>query len=106
MLEEEKEKIVITDYQFFSSLINNRFPSPNKWYDELSIPHKKNKYYDVHKEFFLSKVKKNKIKHLFFIGKDKIEMDFFKDFFNENECVFSSQLNELLVKFDISKCKF
>jgi len=106
LLEEEKEKIVITDYQFFSSLINNRFPSPNKWYDELSIPHKKNKYYDVHKEFFLSKVKKNKIKHLFFIGKDKIEMDFFKDFFNENECVFSSQLNELLVKFDISKCKF
>ena len=102
----EAEKIIITDYQFFNSLLNNKFASPNKWYDDLSIPRKKNKYYNVHKNFFLSKIKKNKIKHLFFIGKNKSKMYFFKELINENKCIVSNQLNELLFEFDISKCKF
>ena len=106
LLKEKEEKILITDYQFFSSLINNKLASPNKWYDDLSIPDKKNQYYDEHKKFFLNKIKKNKIKHLFFIGKGKSEMYFFKEFYNENECIFSNQFNELLLEFDISKCKF
>ena len=103
---EREEKIIITDYLFFSSLLNNKFASPNKWYDDLSIPDKKSKYYDVHKSFFLSKIKKNKIMHLFFIGKNKSEMYFFKEFLHENECIVANQLNELLLEFDISKCKF
>jgi len=104
--EEREEKIIITDYQFFSSLLNNKIASPNKWYDGLSIPDRKNKYYYVHKNFFLSKIKKNKIKHLFFIGKQKHKMNFFEEFINENECTVSNQFNELLIEFDISKCKF
>ena len=104
--EENEEKIIITDYQFFSSLLGNKFASPNKWYDIISIPNIKNKYYHEHKKFFLSKIKKNKIKRLFFIGKNKSEMYFFEEFFNENECIISHQFNELLLEFDISKCKF
>ena len=100
-----KEKIIITDYQFFSSSLNNEFASPNKWYDNLSIPDKKNKYYHVHKKFFLDKIKKNKIKHIYFMGKEKSEMYFFKEFLNENKCIVSNQFNELLLAFDISKCK-
>ena len=42
--EKKGEKIIITDYQFFSSMLNNKFASPNKWYDDLSIPDKNNKY--------------------------------------------------------------
>ena len=103
--QERKEKIIITDYQFFSSLLENKFASPNKWYDNLSIPDKKNKYYYAHKDFFLDKIKKNKIKYLFFIGKDKNKIYFFKEFFDENKCIVSNQFNELLLSFDISKCK-
>ena len=106
LFEVKERKIFITDYQFFSSLLNNKFASPNKWYDNLSIPDKKNKYYYVYKEFFLNKIKNNKIKHLFFIGKHKRELYFFEEFINENECVVSNQPNELLIEFDISKCKF
>ena len=103
-----KEKIIVTDYQFFSSLLNNEFASPNKWYDNLSIPDKKNKYYYVYKNFFLDKIKKNKIKNIYFIGKGKNEMYFFRELFNKNECIVSNQFNEsgsLLSSFDISKCK-
>mgnify|MGYP001339855304 CR=1 FL=1 len=94
--EKKGEKIIITDYQFFSSMLNNKFASPNKWYDDRSIPDKKNKYYNMHKNFFLNKIKKNEIKYLFFIGKNKSEMYFFEEFLNENECVISNELNELL----------
>ena len=99
-------KMIVTDYQFFSSLLKNEFASPNKWYDERSIPNKINKYYNVHKNFFLDKVNKNKIKHIFFIGKNKNEIFFFQELLKENECIVQKQLNELLLEFDISKCKF
>ena len=98
--------MIITDYLFFSSLLRNEFASPNKWYDNRSVPDQKNKYYDTHKNYFLSKIIDKKIEYLFFIGKHKQEMYFFKEFTNENECVVSSQHNELLVEFDISKCTF
>ena len=106
LLNNAKAKIIITDYQFFSSIINNKFASPNKWYDDLSIPNKNSKYYDVHKEFFLNKITKNKIKYLYFIGKNKNDMYFFNEFINENKCTNLNKLNELLLEFDISQCKF
>ena len=93
LFEKKGEKIIITDYQFFSSMLNNKFASPNKWYDDLSIPDKKNKYYNMHKNFFLKKIKKNEIKYLFFIGENKSEMYFFEEFLNENECIVLHQFN-------------
>ena len=107
ILSRKKEaKIIITDYQFFSSMLNNKIASPNKWYDNLSIPDKQNKYYDAHKKFFINRVNKNEIKYLFFIGKNKSKMYFFQEFFIENKCIESKELNELVLEFDISKCKF
>jgi hypothetical protein len=106
LLQAKEEKIIITDYQFFSSLLNNKFASPNKWYDTQSVPEKENKYYNEHKNFFLSKIIKNKIKYLYFIGKSKNEMYFFREFFNQNKCIIPNQINEILLEFDMIKCKF
>lgn len=102
----KEKKIIITDYQFFSSILKNQFASPNKWYDKLSIPNKKNKYYHEHKNFFLEKIKDNEIKYLYFIGSDINKIYFFVEFIDENECLVSNQFNELLIEFDISNCKF
>ena len=86
--------------------MKNEFASPNKWYDNRSIPNKENKYYEVHKNFFLSKIKRNKIENLFFIGQHKHKMYFFEELIIENKCIVVNQFNEILVKLDISKCKF
>ena len=106
LLSRDEEKIIITDYQFFNSLLNNRFASPNKWYDELSIPNKKNIYYDSYKRFFLEKIKMNKIKSIFFIEKSKSEMHFFQEFKKENDCVISNEINKLLLEYNIKDCRF
>ena len=99
----QERKIIITDYQFFSAILQNRFASPNKWYDNRSIPSKKNKFYHEYKNFFISKMKNNKIENVYVIGKHK-EI-FFQEFLND-ECAVSKELNQLLIEFEISKCKF
>jgi len=101
-----ERKNIITDYQFFSILLKNPFASPNKFYDGQGIPGKKNKYYNKHKDFFLEKIKTNKIQYLYFVGNNKHEIDFFVDFINENECIESSQINELLIELNITGCDF
>ena len=106
LLTKKEEKIIITDYQFFNSLLKNEFASPNKWYDGLSIPNKKNIYYDDHKNFFFDKIKKNKIKKIFFLGKNKKEMFFFQEMINNNDCIILTEINELLSEYNISKCNF
>ena len=47
-----------------------------------------------------------KIKYLFFIGKNKHNMNFFHEFINENKCVVVNELYELFTEFNITKCKF
>ena len=106
ILSEKKErKIIIADYQFFSSLLNNKFTSPNKWYDDLSIPGKENRYYNDHKNFFLSKILKNKIERIYFIGGDKHKLSFFEELKKNNDCIVSKKLNKLLTEFSINNCK-
>jgi len=97
-------KIIVTDYQFFSSLLDNQFVSPNKWYDDLSVPNKNNKYYYEFKDFFINKLKLNDIKYIYFIGQNKHTMYFFNELIQKNECILSQRINELLVEFDINKC--
>ena len=97
-------KIIITDYQFFNSILQNKFSSPNKFYDDRSVPDKKNKYYKDYKKFFISNINKNNIKYIYLIGKNK--ETFFKDHIDDIKCVISTDLNELLTEFNIKKCQF
>ena len=96
------QKIIITDYQFFSSILQNQFSSPNKFYDDRSVPDKNNKFYNEYKKFFTSNIKKNNIQFIYLIGKNK-EI-FFLDHIDDIGCVISTDLNELLTKLDIKKC--
>ena len=70
------------------------------------MPRKTNKYYNTHKDFFMSKLKENNIKRLFFIGQNKSNMFFFKELIKENKCVIIDRPNKFLVEFNISTCKF
>jgi len=105
LLEKKNRKIIVTDYQFFSSLLNNDFASPNKWYDDLSIPDKKNKHYNEYKSFFFEKILNSKIEYIYFIGTKKNKIDFFQEFKQNNKCVVSQKINELLFEYNINNCK-
>ncbi len=99
-------KIIISDYMFFSAILKNKFASPNKFYDKVSIPSKDNKYYIEYKKFFLERIKENNIEKIYFVGKHIYEMYFFEEFIEENKCLELNELNTFLAEADIKNCKF
>ena len=99
---EKSKKIIITDYQFISSITKNKFSTPNKWHDKISVPGKDNKFYEIYKEFFFSKIKNNKIEKIYFVGFYK-EI-FFLDLLDSKSCIKKRQINDLLKIYDIRGC--
>ena len=99
-----EKKIFVTDYLIYSSILHNQFASPNKWYDNLSVPSKENKFYNEYKKFFITKLKANKIERVYLIGKE--QNIFFDEFIKDKNCIISNQLNEILIEIKIDKCKF
>ena len=71
IINEKYNKIIITDYQILPYLTKSKIPTPNKWFDNLSVPKKNNKYFIEYKEFFVQKLKKEKIKVIFIVGKKR-----------------------------------
>ena len=103
-----KNKIIITDYQFFSAISkdkSNTFIKVNKWYDAVSTPTKKNKYFPNYENFFVNKINKNNIEEIYGIGIDN-KFKYFKDFVNDESCVGKKIINEMLIVYDITHCKF
>lgn len=93
--------ILITDYQFFPTILNSKTISPVKWYDAMSVPSKKNLYYNEFKNFFIKKIKKQKINYVFLLGKGKWPLEYI---FKEQNCVSFVKINEILYLSNISKC--
>lgn len=93
--------ILITDYQFFPVLLNLKSISPAKWYDAMSIPDKDNIYHAQFKKYFKQSLKKQKIKYVYLIGKDKFPLDYL---FEDQNCVKFSRVNEILYLSNISRC--
>ncbi len=81
IIQNDKSNIMlVTDYQFIS-VVNSFYDfSPNKvWYYFHVYPAKDNKYFEVYRNFFIKKIKKNNIKSIYIIkpmyGDDNILRD-------------------------------
>jgi len=100
-------KIIISDYQFFLALTKAKLSSPNKWYDSMSIPSLKNKYYPHYKKFFVKKIKENNVEKIYNIGPKRylpVLYSYFQDMINNNNCITSKEINEMLIVYDIKNC--
>ena len=100
---DKSNKIIITDYLFFSALTENVLSSPNKWHDIRSVPSQNNKFYKHYKDFFFSKIKKNKIEKIYFVGHYK-EI-FLTNLVEDQECFKRLEINKFLSSYDMTECK-
>lgn len=98
---DSSNKILITNYQIMPSIIENDLASPNKWYDYLSVPSKKNYFFKDYKIFFKKKLKENKIKNIYILGK---KITYIDNIFEKNKCISYEQKTEILLKANIEKC--
>ena len=101
---DKKNKMLITEYQFISPILNIYDNSPNQWHHpSVSFPLEGNKYYDVYKNFFISSLKKNKIKHIYETRED--DKIITKLILNQN-CYSKERMARMLVKLILNyNCK-
>ena len=103
ILKNDKEnKILITEYQIISPILGIYDNSPNQWHHpSVSFPLKGNKYYEVYKNFFIERIKKDKIKVIYETKEDNntiLELIINSDcFFNNKE-----RVSAMLIKLKIN----
>ena len=102
IISESNIKIIITDYLIFSFITNNKTLTPNKWFDDLSVPDKNNIFFKSYKSFFQSKLIEQNIKIVYILGADKL--DYFTRIFSNLDCLKQKEINKILIKIYINDC--
>ena len=102
IIQEKKNKIIISDYQILPFITGNNKFAPNKWFDDLSVPNKANSYFSFYKDFFLKKIKEENIETLFIVGGQK--KNYIERLYENKKCFDKTVINEISYKINISKC--
>ena len=70
---DNRKKILITHYQFISTILNEDLNILNRWYlwDNNTHPTENHKYFEFYKNMVNKNIKKNDIKVIYLLGQDK-----------------------------------
>ena len=104
--ENNRDKIIITHYQFFSLILNNNLNILNRWYlwDNNTHPTETHKYFSFYKKMINKNLSKNKIKVIYLLGAE-IQFEKVKDYFTDT-CFKSTKVVENKFSYhEIIKCK-
>ncbi len=104
--EDNRDKIIITHYQFFSLILNNNLNILNRWYlwDNNTHPTETHKYFSFYKKMINKNLSKNKIKVIYLLGAE-IQFEKVKDYFTDT-CFKSTKVVENKFSYhEIIKCK-
>jgi len=98
-----RNKMMITEYQFFSIILEQNLNIPNRWYthDNNSYPLKNHKYYKFYKKHFTKIIKEKNIEVIYVTGDIKIEN--FK-IYMDNVCFDEIKINEISSMHELKKC--
>ena len=101
---DDRNKMLITHYQFLASSITNYVYSPSKTYtmDGISYPLKDNKYYKNYKKLFVDQIKNNKIEVIYLMK--PIEENSIT-FVLDKSCIELKNINIILNSYLIKNCK-
>ena len=100
---DKRKKMMITEYQFFSLILEENLNIHNRWYthDNNSYPLENHKYYKFYKEHFTKLIKKNNIEVIYITGDSKIKN--FK-IYMDNICFTEEEINEISKMHELKKC--
>ena len=100
---DNRKKMVITPYQFFSVILEEDLNIPNRWYghENASYPGENHKYYKFYKKHFENNIKKNNIQIIYTVGSPKIEE--FPVHVN-NICFTKVKINAITLGHELKEC--
>ena len=95
--------MIITNYSFFSVILNEKLTSPSRVYagDGTTNPIKGNKYVKKYKELMLNLINKNKISVIYIIG--PLDSANIYDYIDQN-CFKETHVFEQLKSYEIKSC--
>ena len=96
--------MVITNYSFYSTILNKKLHSPIRWYipNGNSHPSNENKYYFYYKKFLIKKIIDNNIEEIITIN---INDDMYIDYLLSDNCyIKKNKITKTLVSHLIKKC--
>ena len=102
--EDKRNKMVITDFVFFSAILDEKLNSPSRSYDTISYPGKKNKYFKKYKVFLLNSIKEKNIEVIYMINFDNADENLILYDFIDKNCLEREIISQQLKKFKLKKC--
>ena len=95
--------MVITNYSFFSGILNENFFSPIRWFVENGVSHplKGTQYFSEFRNFFIQIIKENKIKVIYTIK--PVHTSFIEEILGE-KCVRTSNISKMLDAHKVLDC--
>jgi len=100
--EDKQKKMLITNYSFFSVLLDESVNGITRWYpgNDSAFPTKENKSYNVYKKFLLKQIQDKKIVNVYIISdvSEKNLLDYLRI-----ECVNKKEIYKHLSKYEINR---
>ena len=95
--------MVITNYSFFSTILDEKVFSPSRWYvsDGSAYPLKSNKYFVSYKNLFLNTIKKNNIKVIYTIYPQKNSIVYK---LIDRNCINEVKISNMLNSYELKNC--
>jgi len=99
---DKRSVMLITNYQFFSSLNERTYYQLNRWYtsDGVSYPLKNSKYFLDYKSFVKNKIISNKISAIYIVDNVFPILTFF-----ESSCFRVEKITDIMYRYTIKHCK-
>ncbi len=101
---DKESKMVLTHYQFFSLIINEKLNAINRWYtiDGNSYPLKNSKYFEIYKKHLEDHLQENEIENIYLVGNVGFDI-FFLTFFDE-KCYEKKIINQISKVYKPRNC--
>ena len=103
LLNDTRTKMLITNYSFFSSILNEKLFSPSRWHisDGSDYPSKNNKYFFNYKNLLLNLIKKNNIAVIYMIYPQESSLIY--DYIDRN-CFAEIKISNMLNSYELRSC--
>jgi len=105
---DNREKILITHYQFFSTFLNKPLNMLNRWYlwDNNTHPTENHKYFEIYKSLVNRNMKNNKIKVIYLLGQEnEIKFENVKNYFTDTCFESKTLIQNRFSSHKLIKCK-
>ena len=97
---ESSKKMLITEYQIIAPILDIYDNSPNQWHHpSVSFPLKGNKYFNIYKDYFVDKIKKEKINLIFETREDE---GLITGLILNKKCYSKERVGKMLIKVELN----